>query len=74
MARLIGDDEDGKAADAQDEIIIQNGGAPEAMRVVSWAETRGLQDIHAEECASGIVMSALQIAQASLSDTIVAFF
>ena len=72
MPRLIGYDDDGKAAHARDEIIIRNGGAREAMHVASWAETRDVQDIHAVECARGLVMSALQIAQAFLSDTIVA--
>ena len=78
MPRLVGYDDDGKAADTQNDIIIQNVGAPEVMRVASWVDTRGVQDIHAEVCvcvcarARGIVMSALQIAQTPLSDTIVA--
>ena len=37
LPRLIGDDDNGKAADAQDEIIVQNGGVPERMPVASWA-------------------------------------
>ena len=66
LPKVIHYDADGKPIDAQDETFKQDK-PPEEILVAPWIEMRDVQNTHAEACARGIVMAALQMAQACYS-------
>ena len=66
LPKVIHYDADGKPIDAQVETFKQEK-PPEEILVAPWIEMRDVQNTHAEACARGIVMAALQMAQACYS-------
>ena len=66
LQKVIHYDADGQPIDAQVETFKQEE-PPEEILVDPWIGMRDVQNTHAEACARGIVMAALQMAQACYS-------
>ena len=66
LPKVIHYDADGQPIDAQVETFKQEQ-RPEEIIVAPWIEMPDVQNTHAEACARGIVMAALQMAQACYS-------
>ena len=66
MPKVSHYDADGQPVDVQDRAFKKEETAEEIL-VAPWIGMRDVQDIHAEACARGIVIAALQMAQACYS-------
>ena len=66
LPKVIHYDADGQPIDAQVKTFKQEQ-RPEEILVGLWIEMRDVQNTHAEACARGIVMAALQTAKACYS-------